>query len=209
MPEILDSLLAYLKENWPELLWIIAAAGIASYVAGRRSRIRWKNRDFLDRLNLSLTTIDDGVLRIRTIFETDCEEIFLNESASRKVVELARKTTESNPLLPIPQADRWFYLNAVLNEVSERFAVGQLRRDAGLPVERIEYLLCLTCEKAGAVRTQKVRGMLVRKQMLLNLPTEEPQYEGSSHNTRWQTLNQMAEQYTADPSNFIEIEVCL
>ena len=209
MNDALESFLHYLRENWPELLWIVAAAGAASYIAGRRARARWRNHDFLDRLNVTLTTIEDGTLRIRTILEMDCQKIFLNSSAAKTIVKLARKTTADDPMLPIPQEDCWQYLNAVLNEISERFAVGQIKRDLGLPFERGEYVLCLTCERDGPVRTHKVRGMLVRKSLLTALPKDEPTYESPSHVTRWKTLQKLADQYGKNPHRFIEMEICL
>jgi hypothetical protein len=209
MNEALESLIKYVSENWPELLWIVIAAGVASYLGGRRARSRWRNHDFLDRLNVSLTSIEQGNLRIRTILEMDCQDIFLNAAAAKTVVKLARQTTADDPMLPIPDADCWQYLNAVLNEISERFAVGQIKRDLGLPVERGEYVLCLTCEKSGLVRTQKVRGMLLRKAMLTALPKDEPRYESPTHATRWKTLQQIAKQYQKNPQRFIEMEICL
>ena len=209
MNEIFASLFNYLRDNWPELLWIVAAAGVASYLAARRDRTRWIKRDFLNRLNVSLTSIEAGKLRIRTILEMDCERIFLNASAAKTVVSMARRTTVDDPILPIPEEDCWYYLNAVLNEISERFAAGQIKRDLGLPVERGEYLVCLTREKAGPVRTQKVRAMLVRKSLLTSLPDEEPEYESPSHVTRWLTLKQLAQQYVKNPHRFIEMEICL
>ncbi len=209
MNDTLNSLLDYLRENWPELLWIVAAAGIASYMAGRRARLRWRKRDFMNRLNVTLSSVDAGTLRIRTILEMDCEQIFLNSSAAKTVVKLAKRTTADDPILPIPKEDCWYYLNAVLNEISERFADGHIKRDLGLPVERGQYLLCLTCERVGPVRTQKVRAMLVRKSFLTALPDEEPQYESPWHATRWQTLHQIAEQYAKNPHRFLEVEICL
>lgn len=87
MNEAFVSLVDYVQGNWPELLWIVTAAGAASYIAGRRPRSRWRKREFLDRLNVTLTSIDDGTMRIRTILEMDCEEIFLNASAAKAIVE--------------------------------------------------------------------------------------------------------------------------
>jgi len=209
MNDALDSLLEYLRGNWPELLWIVIAAGVASYIAGRRSRSRWRNHEFLDRLNVSLTTIEAGTLRIRTMLEMDCQQIFLNASAAKTIVQLAKQTTADQPMLPIPKEDCWQYLNAILNEISERFAAGQIKRDLGLPVECGEYVLCLTCERAGPVRTQKIRAMLVRKSLLTALPTEEPKFESPPHSVRWTTLGQLAEQYAKNPHRFIDIEICM
>lgn len=208
MQEVLESLLSYFTGNWPELIWIIATAGIASYLAGTRSRKLWQKREFLDRLNVSLTRIQGGRLQIRTILEMDVVDIFLNHAAANKLVALAKSTTADDPILAIPDADRWFYLNSVLNEISERFAAGQLRRDIGLTVKTEEYLICLTCERAGSIRTQKIRAMLVRKKLLEGLPDEEPRYESPNHAARWQTLQVMAKRWRSDPSQFLSIELC-
>lgn len=208
MQKIIDSLLSYLAGNWPELIWIIIVAGCASYLAGRKSRNRWKQREFLDRLNVSLTSIDQGVLKIRTLFETDIDEVFLNQSASSQMVSMAKRTTASNPFIPIPSQDVWYYLNPVLNEISERYSVGYLQADAGRSIEVVQYLLCLTCERAGDVRTQKIRGMVVRKSLLETLPTEEPQYESPSHATRWKTLQQMKQRWHDRPEDFLLVELC-
>ena len=209
MQSVIDSLLRYLSENWPELIWIVLVAGGASYLAGRRSRVAWRSREFLDRLNVSLTSIRDGKLLIRTLLEMDIHDIFLNKAASQRIVQLAKQTKASNPLIPIPKDDLWYYLNAVLNEVSERFAVGYLRQDAGLETRTESYLICLTCERAGSVRTQKIRAMIVRKQLLENLPEEEPALEASHHATRWQTLRFLAEQWKTAPHQFLVVELSL
>jgi hypothetical protein len=209
MNEALQALFDYLREKWPELLWIVVAAGVPAYIAGRQARWRWRNRDFLNRLNVTLTSIEGGTLRIRTILEMDCAEIFVNPAAAKTIARAAKRTTASDPILPIPKDDCWQYLNTMLNEVSERFAAGQIKRDLGKPVERGQYLLCLTCERAGPIRTQKVRGMLVRKSLLTALPKEEPAYESPTHVTRWGTLQQLAAQYAENPHRFIEIEICV
>lgn len=107
MHSLVQSLTDYLRGNWPELLWIVIAAGIASYVAGRRARSRWQQRDFLDRLNVTLSSIEDGTLRIRTILEMDCEAVFLNSLAAKKIVQWAKQTTTSDPILPIPKEECW------------------------------------------------------------------------------------------------------
>lgn len=209
MSEVIRSFLSYLAGNWPELLWILVAAGCASYIAGRRARSRWMKRDFLNRLNVTLTSVDEGTLRIRTILEMDCDAIFLNPTAANAIVKYAKLTTKEDPILPIPEDDCWQYLNAVLNEISEHFSEGQIKRDLGLKVERGEFVLCLTCERAGEIRTQKVRGMLIRKSLLTNLPEEQPNLESPLHITRWQTLKQIAEQYQNRPHRFIDIEICV
>jgi hypothetical protein len=170
----------------------------------------------MDRLNVSLNSIQDGTLKIRTILEMKNEDIFLNPAAAKAIVKYAKQTTAQDPLLPIPEHDCWQYLNAVLNEISERFAVGTMRRDVAWPVAHNKYLLCLTCEAAGDVRTRKVRAMLVRKTlvekgigMFVVSANGQPKYESHWHETRWETLKIMAVQYNKNPHRFIEMEICV
>lgn len=69
------------------------------------------------------------------------------------------------------------------------------------------YLICLTNECDGEVRTRKVRAMVIRKDSLMNLPKEQPGFESPTHAIRWKTLQQMQKAYAADPTNFIEAEI--
>jgi hypothetical protein len=102
-----------------------------------------------------------------------------------------------------------FLLNAVLNEVAERFSAGELRRDLDIPVRTQKYLICLTRERAGEMKTHKVRAMLIRKELLLNLPEQMPQLESPNHATRFRTLQKMAQVYNSDPQQFLELEISL
>jgi hypothetical protein len=146
-------------------------------------------------------------LQIRTLLEKSCEDIFLNSVAVETAEKAARNTTAQNPLLPLPQKDYWYYLNSVLNEVAEKFSLGEIRRDLGLPVNRGQYLVCLTCECAGEMRTRKVRAMVIQKRHLENLPTAVPKLDHPSHITRWETLQIMAAEYKKNPWQFLEMEL--
>ncbi|MBY0229328.1 MAG: hypothetical protein K2W96_08630 [Gemmataceae bacterium] len=185
---------------------------VASFVLGRwwgayQSAQEWERKQFLGRIIVSLNTFADGFLKIRTVFERSLEEVFINSVAVRKVREAARKTTSDSPLLPIDPKDRWFLLNFVLNAVAEKFALGQVRYDAGQPLTPVAYLLFLTSETVGDDRIRKVRAMLVRKEMLLDLPKEMPKLEQPWHGDRLETLRRAAEAYRREPDNFLMLEV--
>ncbi|QDT66946.1 hypothetical protein [Calycomorphotria hydatis] len=209
MRELVEALFEQLEENWIKVLTGVILTGLGWAIGYWRARVKWTRKEFLDRLNISLNTIEDGTLRIRTISERDGEEIFLNKAAAKRVVNAARQTTAAKPLLPISQDDYWFFLNSVLNEISEAFAEGLMRRDMGLPVEKTNYLVCLTSEAAGTAKTRKVRAMLIRKDLLLKLPEEAPEFEAPLHSTRWETLKIMAKEYETRPWQFLEMEICL
>ncbi len=185
-----------------------AAFTLAGWLIGRwRAARSWRNREFFNRLNVSLNSFHDGKLLIRTVLEKTCEEIFLNSHAVDRLLKAAQKTTKDNPFVPIEKDDRWFYLNAVLNELSETFATGLFRREAGQPHQATRYLICLTNECDGEVKTRKIRAMVVRKDALINLPKEQPTLESPNHQIRWKTLQQMQKTYATDPTIFIEAEI--
>jgi hypothetical protein len=207
--QLVATLLDYVRENWNRMLWAAVSLAVGWYLGRQRARAEWQRREFLHRLNISLNVLRDGTLRIRTIAELSCEAVFLNKLAVATIDGAARRTTPEDPLLPLPQADYWYYLNAVLNEVAERFAEGHLRKDIGLPVDTAHYLLCLTSERDGEMRTRKIRAMLIRRELLQNLPQTAPQFESPTHAIRWRTLQQMAKAYLSEPYKFLEVELCV
>lgn len=209
MNDVLTTLTDYVHEHWIKFLTGAFFMGLGWLIGKWRARVNWTKKEFLDRLNVSLNVFHEGKLLIRTILEESCREIFLNTVAVDTIATAAYKTTEDDPILPLPDGDYWYYLNAVLNEVSERFALGQLKRAVGEPVRQETFLICLTSECAGTMRTRKVRAMLVQKKILQNLPKDEPQYESPTHATRWKTLQKLSAEFVMHPQKFIEVEICL
>ncbi|MBI1345454.1 hypothetical protein GC163_04120 [bacterium] len=208
LAQVLETLVDYLQDHAVKIITGLVLMVVGWYWGHRRARYDWQKQTFLDRLNISLNSIHNGQLLIRTLTEKHGQEIFLNSQAAAKVVEAARKTTPTDPLLPFSKDDYWYYLNAVLNELSEQFAVGHLRRDLGAPIQQARYLICLTCECHGELRTRKVRAMVVRKEVLTKLPAEAPAFASPHHSTRWSTLQMMAAEYAKHPWRFIEVELC-
>ncbi len=206
---MLETILTHLRDRGLQWLVALAITSLGGLVAWWKARQRWRRREFLDRLNVSLNLLVDGKLLIRTLLEKSCQDIFLNSMAVKEVLKASGQTTPTDPLLPLPQEDYWYYLNAVLNEVGEKFSAGQIRRDLGEPVRRGLYLVALTFECAGEMKTRKIRAMVIRKELLVDLPAETPQFNSPHHITRWNTLQQMKAAYAATPWKFIEMELCV
>lgn len=198
-----------LRDHWVSWMVSLALLGIGTWWGKRRARKEWSTKRFLDRINFSLTMISEGKLVIRTLAEEDSREVFLNDIAVDRIEAAAHRTTAENPMLPLDKDERWYLLNAVLNKLSERFAAGYLKRDMGMSVNSATYLICLTYENAGELRTRKIRAMVVRKTLVLNLPIDPPIFEKSHHSTRYETLKRLAAAYGKDPTNFLEMEICL
>ncbi len=209
MRDLLEVLISLWEEHSIKFFTAAAFMLVGWMLGQRRERLQWERRSFLNRLNVSLNSLADNQLRIRTLIEKPGEEVFLNKVAVARLTKYAQKTRPGEPIIPIPEADRWYYLNSVLNEVSEQFSQGQILADNLLPVRRQRYLLCLTCEAEGDVRTRKIRAMLIRKDQLLALPETPPQLEHPRHQTRWQTLQHLAKAYHTTASHFQEMEIAV
>ena len=175
-----------------------------------RAKRKWRKQQFTDRINISLNTVtgeENDCLGIRTLKEDDLGDVFLNRQATDIVSKAAARTVPGEPVLPLAENDRWYLLNFVLNVLSEQFAQGHLDKDMGRPVITHRYLVCLTCEKEGGVRVQKVRAMVMRKDRLLDSALEELELEKPHHQTRRETLRTMRELYNLDKSHFLEVEL--
>lgn len=207
--QIFDVVSDTLRDHWVKFATAALIAAVSWLLGRRRARSEWRRREFFYRLNISLNALRDGILTIRTIAEESCLEVFLNSVAVTALIDAARHTTPEDPLLELSEHDYWYYLNAVLNKVAEKFGEGQIRRDMGLPVTTARYVMCLTSESAGEVRTRKIRAMLIQKSLLLNLPADEPKFESPTHATRWKTLKYLAAQFQRTPYKFREVEICL
>ena len=188
MADVFEAINDLIKEHWVKALTGIAFAIAGWWIARFRANRQWQQREFFHRINFSLNSIVDGILQIRTLSEKTCDEVFLNEAAVKQLVKAAQETKPGLPLIPLPKKDCWFFLNAALNEMSEQFAVGLLKREAGKTVSTEQYVLCLTNECDGEVRTHKVRAQVIRKSLLLELPEKRPQFESKQHVVRWETL---------------------
>ena len=209
MNEIVDTLIDGFFEHWAKVIAGAVLMGIGWLIGWFRARKRWQKKEFFERINFSLNSIQGGKLRIRTLMEMSVEDVFLNKVAVNKLLNAATQTSTSNPIAPLPQDDYWFFLNAALNEVSEKFAEGFIRRDVGQSVEAHNYKLCLTNEFDGAIRTRKIRAMLVRSDLLDNLPEEMPELESPNHQTRWRTLKFMAKRMESHPHQFLDVELVI
>ena len=207
MVELIVALSALIADHWSKFV----VAGVVSITgwlfAGWKAKKEWKNREFFHRINFSLNTVRDATLLIRTLSEKPCSEVFLNETAVRELVKAAQTTTPNDPVIPLVKDDCWYYLNAVLNELSEQFATGLLEREAGKPVVSVPYLICLTNECDGDMRTRKVRALVTRRDLLENFPKDTPKFESPHHRIRWTTLKHLSARLKKEPWRFLEVEL--
>lgn len=192
----MDLVIEFVQNHWSQVL----LSGFSLLLGGLAGRFfawrRYANRAFFDRLNVSLNFVDGGQFKIRTLLEQSTSEVFRNAEMVRQVHRAARNQ-DDEPLLDLPESDYWYFLNAVLNVVSERFAEGYIRREAGVGTEHT-YLMFLTSETAGPVRQRKVRAMLIREDLLLKTREEpKPAFKNEFYGHRWDSLRQVADEWVA------------
>lgn len=209
---MLDRIGEIIQDQWPGIL-----GAAATFFAGRwwgrwRAHREFSSREFRGRLNFSLNEFDGTQLRIRTLRECNIEDVFFNRAMSGRLREVADATTPEDPILPFSDEERWHFQNVVLNEVSELSAGSLLHADAGGTHKRTPYVLCITNEKDGDMRTWKIRVMVVRKEALEGILAmgereEEPTFESGHHGTRWRTLVTLARRYAAKPKHFLTMEI--
>jgi len=176
-----------------------------------RARSVWKSRHFMTRVNFSLNYVEGGWLKIRTLGETDIDQILLgNEHGKRVVLHSASRTTAEKPVLRLPEKDAWLVLNSILNELSERFAEGYVTASMGIPTRAATYVFTVTCEKHPDVRMNKIRVMIVEKSLLMKIDEHEGlRVERKSHHVRYETLKTMRKLYLDEAYQhaFMEIEL--
>ncbi len=168
---------------------------------------QWRSQEFLSRLQISLTLIQDGRLTVRTLGERSCVDVFGNTEAARTVADAARRTSADDSILDLPQDSYWSFLNSLVNELSSLCAGGYIAADLGAPVSRGIYVACLTCERTADVRTRKVRALVIRKELLLNLPATMPGLTREQDVVRWSTLRSLAAAQSRTPWRFVELEL--
>ena len=207
MKAFLELCVELFTDHWIKVLIGAGFLLLGWFFGWWRARRRWMRKEFFERVNFSLNSIVDGKLQIRTLMEESADRVFLNQIAVSQLLAKASRTTSEDALIPLEKNEAWFFLNSALNEISEKFAAGFVRRDAGQPVKSHRMLLCLTNEADGEIRTRKIRVMVIAEKTLRALPEELPALESQNHKTRWKTLQNMRQKLESAPWLFMNVEV--
>ena len=206
MNDLLQWLRTLADHPWVHLAWTyggplvtaLAAALLAYWAAWRR----FTARDFLYRVNFSLNFVENNQLHLRTLKESDIDQIILNNKHGRNMLLKAARAARSSaktPFLDLTPEDTFLVLNAILNELSESFAAGALARSMGRPVQAKWYVFGVTCEWDDEVKNRKIRVMIIAEDLLEKLdrlPTLE--YQHPWHHVRHETLLTMRKLYQDD-----------
>lgn len=201
LAEWYDPIIAFVTEHFSRIALALTWLGVI-WVWFRRRR-DWKSKAFLNQVNFSLNYVEDGRLRLRTLLEDSAEQVWLNKYGVNLVLKAAGRATVDQPFLSLRNADDMAYiLRAVLNVLSEKFADVYVARSLGAPVVTGNYVFGITCEKYGAIRTHKLRVIVMRQEDLQELfadsDREQLAVEAPAHRDRLTTLKVMHRLLSSD-----------
>jgi len=200
-----------MRPYWPTVA--LAATWLGIVFISLRQRFHWGKKQFLSRVNLSVNYLADGKLAMRTLAERRATDIWPNDYGVSLVMKAAAKTTVAQPFIRLKQQkDVEFVNRAVLNAISEQFAMVYLAAAIGVPVRTAIFLFALTYERYEAIRTLKLRVLLIEENTLRRLFGPEGAAEQLAVRdvvmaSRLQTLRLMHKLYVKEPEALGRIEL--
>ena len=81
--QVIHTLQDYVKDHAVKLLTGLFLMALGWFWGRKRALADWKKKEFLDRINLSLNSIDSGTLKIRTLSEKRCEDVLFELRGDR------------------------------------------------------------------------------------------------------------------------------
>lgn len=174
--------------SWAVAAWI--------YLGMRRD---WTSKNFVNQVNFSLNSVDDGSLVLRTLFEADSHEVMGHRSAVARLKGACRKTTPEMPFVALDNDEDWGYLmRATLNVMSEMCGSVHIAKALGAPVATGEFVYGITFEAYGEMKTRKVRVIVMERAMLerhfspeVAAASDQLQLASPHHSCRIATLKTM------------------
>jgi len=181
----METITQFIKD-YKEIIGLIFPLLVTLWLLIRTQR-RWLRRSFFERVSVSLNYVVDGKFRIRTLQEKACVDVFRNGTVVNKIIAAAKKQ-KGEGILDLPEDEYWYFLNPVLNSISEQFAAGFVREEAGCACSTQKYLMFLTGGQDESMRQQKIRALLIREELLLKTEEVTPEFRNPFQGLRWQTL---------------------
>lgn len=180
----------------------------------------WSKKEFTSSIVLSLNSVElytsqeedtpVGSLKLRTLFERELRDVYPNRAMEDIVRSAGKETRPGDPILRFAKEDAWYILNSILNQISEQFAVGTMRADMGLEVDKKWYTFCVTFEHEESLQQFKPRILLIERECLQNFPeTGTFELESTYHTARVETLRKLKQEYTHNPYPFMDLEIAL
>ena len=199
----------FLFQHWDKVVFIVTVSLTVGYWL--QVRLDYSRKQFLMQVNFSLNTLEGDMLVFPTLFETSVHSLMLNNDILTKIViRAARQTTKENPFIKFRnKKDRWLGTNELENAITVLFQHGFFAADMGLPVKTRQYVFALTCEKGSDIPMEKIRVMLVSREILERLVERRGhiRVHDDFREPRLKLLLDMRERLVQDQNAFEHIDV--
>lgn len=199
MTSLVDHLAEVANLSLSELSTVLLISTITGFTLFFTEMLEWRRARFENRINISLNTLADGVLRIRTVHEDTVGNVVLSSHARRLLKRAARRTTTKDPFLHFAdQNDAWMVYHEIVLTISGLYSaqiIGAAMR--GTSADEEQFFIALTWERDTKTRIQKFRILMAQRDVLRAARTNRAgiRPEVPEHASRIEALAQMYEHY--------------
>lgn len=156
----------------------------------------YRKKRFLDHITYSLNYFEEGTkgkkkLILRTLQVLPKEDLLPSNFLFKlKMFKAIRNCSEEDPFIKMDQKAMNILMPAIINGISSLFGADILQNQKGHPQK--QFLLAVTCEKYGDIKSQKIRVMIIDPKELDGMSFKDTlrdyTFEDPSHKDRIRTL---------------------
>lgn len=192
----------FISNHWLKVLGSIAAAIFGTVIIYLRNYREWTSRQFYGTFNISFDTIRNNYLLTTAILEDNIDSALSNVPHAVKIIQgAAKKTTEENPFLILPEEDRHHIMSQIrasIAETNQSFSWGGAQKRPRC--HQVGCYFALTYERFEGMKTGKIRVIVVPEWVFDKLEAPELKTEYVHHKDRIETLKKIRDDvYSGDP----------
>ena len=197
----------WIADNWAKVIGttLFMFGGMAWLWVKRKNE--WRTKQFYGVVNVSYDVVRDGKLLTSALLEDRLEDAFSSLPHVVGIIEeAAKRTTEQEPFLIFPEADRWHVMSqilAVIAETNKGLAWGGVSKEPRCVPVRCHN--AATYERHPDMKDGKIRVIVVPDWVLEDraiLDDHEMNTEYAHHLDRIMTLRQIREDVLSDKHEF-------
>ena len=192
----------FITKHWLKVLGSIIAAIFGTVVIWWRNYREWSSRQFYGTFNISFDSIRNGHLFTTAIAEDNIEIALSNVPHAVKIIQnAAKKTTQDNPFLILPEEDRHHIMSqirACIAETNKSFSWSGTQEKPRC--REVGCFFALTYERFRGMKTGKIRVIVVPEWVFDKLESPNLLTEYVHHKGRIETLKKIRDDvFSGDP----------
>lgn len=195
LSELGEHLIEIANTYFSHTIIILILSNITGFALWFKARKEWKKSKFEGRINISLNTVDAGVLRIRTLIEAPVKDVVLSAYARKLMKKASRRTTLKNEFLCFDdEKDSWLVYNEIRNTISGLYSEQLISAAIRGKKTEEKFLIALTWERDSETFIQKIRVLMIQESLLNRIHWEHVNPEVPWHAARLKALVKVKEQ---------------